>query len=66
MKGTLTGVENTITEAETEMLGFINTNSRTGVRTTLKTLLEHFERKPYGWYYAAILCTQASCADPRR
>lgn len=57
MKGTLTGVENTITEAETEMLGFINTNSRTGVRTTLKTLLEHFERKPYGWYYAAILCT---------
>lgn len=36
MKGTLTGVENTITEAETEMAGFINTNSRTGVRTTFK------------------------------
>lgn len=57
MKGTLTGIESVMPEAETEMLGFINTNSRTGVRTTLKTLLEHFERKPYGWYYAAILCT---------
>ena len=57
MKGSLTGVESVLPEAETEMLGFINTNSRTGVRTTLKTLLEHFERKPYGWYYAAILCT---------
>lgn len=57
MKGTLTGIEGVLPEAETEVLGFINTNSRTGVRTTLKTLLEHFERKPYGWYYTAILCT---------
>ena len=59
MKGSLTGIDSPLTEAETEMLGFINTNSRSGVRTTLKTLLEHFERKPYGWYYAAILCTLA-------
>jgi hypothetical protein len=33
------------------------------VRTTLKNLLEKFERKPYGWYYAAVLCTLAKlCA----
>jgi hypothetical protein len=33
------------------------------VRTTLKNLLEKFERKPYGWYYAAVLCTLANlCA----
>lgn len=59
MKGSLTGIDSPLTEAETEMLGFINTNSRSGVRTTLKILLEHFERKPYGWYFAAILCNLA-------
>jgi hypothetical protein len=33
------------------------------VRTTLKNLLENFARKPYGWYYAAVLCTLANlCA----
>ena len=29
------------------------------VRTTLKSILERFQRKPYGWYYAAILCNLA-------
>ena len=50
-------------ETEQEMLGFINNNKKTGIRTTVKVLLEKFERKPYGWYYAAVLCTLASlCA----
>lgn len=49
----------TITEAEQELLAFIQSNARGGVRTTLKSLLERFERKPYGWYYAAILCNIA-------
>lgn len=44
-----------LTEAEQELLAFIQSNARGGVRTTLKSLLERFERKPYGWYYAAIL-----------
>lgn len=44
-----------LTEAEQELLAFVQSNSRGGVRTTLKSLLERFERKPYGWYYAAIL-----------
>ncbi|MEW8441904.1 MAG: BREX system P-loop protein BrxC [Candidatus Thiodiazotropha taylori] len=46
-------------ESEQEMLAFIQSNNRGGVRTTLKSLIEKFERKPYGWYYAAILCTLA-------
>lgn len=46
-------------ESEQELLAFIQSNHRGGVRTTLKTLTEKFERKPYGWYYAAILCTLA-------
>ena len=50
-------------EPEQELLAFIQSNSRVGVRTTLKNLLEKFERKPYGWYYAAVLCTLAKlCA----
>jgi hypothetical protein len=53
----------TLAEAEQELLAFIQSNNRGGVRTTLKNLLEKFERKPYGWYYAAVLCTLANlCA----
>lgn len=48
-----------LTEAEQELLSFVQSNARGGVRTTLKSLLERFERKPYGWYYAAILCNVA-------
>ncbi|MGY2163220.1 BREX system P-loop protein BrxC [Pseudomonas tolaasii] len=45
-----------LTEPEQELLAYIQSNARSGVRTTVKTLLERFERKNYGWYYAAILC----------
>ncbi len=52
-----------LAESEQELLAFIQSNNRGGVRTTLKSLLERFERKPYGWYYAAVLCTLANlCA----
>ena len=63
-QGTLEGMGVTsLMESEQEMLAFIQSNNRGGVRTTLKTLLEKMERKPYGWYYAAILCTLAKlCA----
>lgn len=48
-----------VSEAEGEMLAFIQANSRAGVRTTLKSLETHFSRKPYGWYLAAIQCVLA-------
>ncbi|MGT2469629.1 BREX system P-loop protein BrxC [Paraburkholderia terrae] len=48
-----------LTEAEQELLAFIQGNTRGGVRTTVKSLIERFERKSYGWYYAAILCNLA-------
>lgn len=55
--------EKMMSEAEQEMLSFIQGNSRNGLRTTLKTLLERFEKKPYGWYFPAILCVLAKlCA----
>jgi hypothetical protein len=49
-----------VTEAEQEILNFAQSNARTGLRTTAKGVAERFERKPYGWSYAAILCTTAS------
>lgn len=49
----------TFSEAEQEMLAFVNSNDKSGLRTTLQTLVNHFERKPYGWYLAAIQCTLA-------
>jgi len=62
--GTLISDENQqLNEAEMEVLSFIKGNQASGVRTTLKMLMEHFECKPYGWYMAAILCTVAKlCA----
>jgi hypothetical protein len=62
--GTLFGTDSmSLAESEQELLAFIQSNSRGGVRTTLKNLLEKFERKPYGWPYAAVLCTLANlCA----
>lgn len=52
-----------LAESEQEMLAFIQSNGPSGVRTTLKLLLEKFEQKPYGWYFAAVLCTLAKlCA----
>ncbi len=47
--------EATLPEPEQEMLGFINANKRGGIKTTVSNLLEKFQSKPYGWYYAAVL-----------
>ena len=49
----------TFSEAEQEMLIFVQGNQRNGLRTTMQTLVNRFERKPYGWYLAAIQCIGA-------
>ena len=62
-QGTLADDLTPMSEAETELLSMIQSNNRSGVRTTIKSLLEQFTRKPYGWYYAAVLCILAKlCA----
>ncbi|WNZ55589.1 BREX system P-loop protein BrxC [Microbulbifer sp. MKSA007] len=55
----LFGDETQLPEAQQEMLSFIQSNNRGGIRTTVKSLLEKFESKPYGWSFAAVLCTLA-------
>ncbi len=52
-----------LSEAEQEMLSFVKGNKNNGIRITVKSLIERFEKKSYGWYYAAILCILAKlCA----
>ena len=52
-----------LAESEQEMFAFIQSTVRGGIRITLKNLIEKFEHKPYGWYYAAVLCILANlCA----
>lgn len=55
----LFGEETQLPEPQQEMLSHIQSNSRGGVRTTVKSLLQKFESKPYGWSFAAVLCTLA-------
>jgi hypothetical protein len=53
----LFGVDTTLPEHEQEMFSFIQANNRGGIRTTVKSVLDKFEIKPYGWPYAAVLCS---------
>lgn len=53
------GLITSVDEAEQEIQAFVQSNERSGVRTTLKGVLEKFECKPYGWDYPAILCLLA-------
>lgn len=55
----LFGDETILPEPQQEMLSMIQSNQRGGMRTTVKSVLEKFERKPYGWSYATVLCTLA-------
>lgn len=55
----LFGDETQLPEPQQEMMSFIQANVRAGIRTTAKTLLSKFESKPYGWSFAAVLCTLA-------
>lgn len=57
--GLLESDTGSLPEPEQEILSFIHGNNRNGVRTTVKSTLEKFSRKPYGWYEAAILCNLA-------
>ncbi len=46
-------------ESEIEMLSAIKRSGMKGVRMPIRSLIQDFQSKPYGWYQAAILCTLA-------
>lgn len=43
-------------EGEREMLAWIILNSADGINTTMQTLLNRYERLPYGWPLSAVVC----------
>lgn len=61
---TLAGLgEAALSEAEQEMLNAVRGSNQTGVRSTVRSVREKFEHRPYGWDYASILCVLAKlCA----
>ncbi len=56
----LPGADTGVTEAEQEILNYVRSNANIGVRSTVKAVVDRFQRSPYGWSYPAILCTTAS------
>jgi hypothetical protein len=58
-QGSFKPENNGLNEAQKELLNTINREKNKGSRSTVKSLLEVFERKPYGWYQNAVLCLTA-------
>ncbi|MGJ8655055.1 MAG: BREX system P-loop protein BrxC [Akkermansiaceae bacterium] len=55
----LSGDSGEVYEPEREILNFLQLQKTQSLRTTIKSIVDHFERKPYGWSYPAILCQLA-------
>lgn len=49
-----------LTEAEQDVLNYVQAQARNGVKVSVKYLTERFGGKPYGWPTTAILCLAAS------
>lgn len=49
-----------LSEAEQDVLSFINGQARNGVKVSVKYLVEKFTTKPYGWPTVAVLCLAGS------
>lgn len=49
------GGSTALSEAEAEVYSYIKAGAPQGIRITVKTVIEQFEAKPYGWNMPAIL-----------
>jgi hypothetical protein len=49
-----------MSEAELEVLNYIQSQARTGIKVSVKYLTERFGSKPYGWPVTATLCLAGS------
>jgi len=49
-----------IAEAEQDILNYVQSQARNGVKVSVKYLTERFAAKPYGWPITAILCLTSS------
>ncbi|MBK9412035.1 MAG: hypothetical protein IPN61_01200 [Bacteroidetes bacterium] len=51
--------KDTLHEIEIEVLSRIQRNKASHERTTIKSLIDNFYARPYGWYQTAVLCIVA-------
>jgi hypothetical protein len=51
----LTSGTQTLSEAEQEILTYVMRNQNNGERTSVEEIVNHFSRRPYGWYPMAVL-----------
>jgi energy-coupling factor transporter ATP-binding protein EcfA2 len=49
-----------LTEAEQDVLNYVQAQARNGLKVSAKYLTEHFGAKPFGWPTVATLCLAAS------
>jgi len=47
--------DNSLNEAEQEVFSYLALQEQAGKRCTVKDIMEHFNKKPYGWDFYAIL-----------
>lgn len=45
-----------LSESQKALFDYINNNIQNNLRVNVKNVIEYFEKKPYGWPYAAIIC----------
>ena len=51
--------DDSLSEAEREILMIVNRSAKRGERTTIKALLDILGKRPYGWYSTGICCILA-------
>jgi hypothetical protein len=51
----LTSGQQPLSEAEQEILTYVQRNQNEGERTSAEEMIRHFGRRPYGWYPMAVL-----------
>jgi hypothetical protein len=61
--GLFGGADAGLTEAEQEVLNYVQGQARNGVKVSVKYLTERFSAKPYGWPTVAVLCLAASLSS---
>jgi hypothetical protein len=49
------GADNTLSEAEQEILTYVTRNQNHGERVSVEEILRQFGKRPYGWYPMAVL-----------
>jgi hypothetical protein len=52
-----------LTEAEQDVLNYVQGQARNGVKVSVKYLAEHFGSNSYGWPMTAVLCLAASLSS---